>query len=1311
MGHESVSEISFTQVRKLVKDSSATDDIMDAIDAVYGGLIAVSPVVFGPAALPLLALIDVKNELMKLGKVVVRKLVASEDDYLGRYERMAAANCLITYTSFFEALSRTLPELTEDVELTTSEKWTLALQATRRLAAQAEGEVRQEKGGPDFTDRAVALPHPAVPPDEEFRQREAFYTELAKGFQAFIGGLQVWESAGSEYRSGVTSAMEELPAVAVGIYQDQYLALAVEYPGFFVWADLFEHAKTRQLSLALSEELKRQLDMVAAATGSIDQGLARLSAAIKAAADMASDTGTDYDQVVRELNQVYLSNVDQPVIEDRYEEAASHRQVDYPSKLGIYLPQAYKTLRYANRDERLEIEESWASSETRDDLGAFIVRYLESAYSSEAPLLILGHPGSGKSLLTEILAARLEPPIFNTVRIELRDIDPETSPQSQIEQQIKDEVGHDVSWPQFASALAGSPPLIILDGYDELLQSSGKTYSAYLTEVHRFQRRERILGRPVRVIVTSRITLIDKAAIPVGTTVLRLLEFDERRRSEWVSRWNTHNARYFNESGVARFSVPENPKILQLAEQPLLLLMLAVYDSAANQLSKNPHIDQTLLYQSLLTRFIERERRKGKDGREFEARSEKEQQEAIDADLERLGVAAIGMFNRRALHVQREELDADIGYFGLSREMPGGTGHRLSQAELLLGSFFFIHESKSRSSLPRGGEEERPTAFEFLHNTFGEFLTADFILRQVVKQTRPIGTLRSDSSLASVLEQRLEMLEDHWFSCFIHTPLYTRPVILSMLSEWFEHRLQSMGLSRDEVLEDLDLIINRQIRNTLYGGSPPAIMQHGKETPYAPLPLLGHLATYSMNLILLRTVLSGGWYTFDETPMGTDGGCRPWDRLVQLWRSWLPLESLTGVAAIISASRHSYLVVLSPRASFTTQASRSRLHDVHNVAEALGDDLLTALTGLALHTGDAAEADTIYRAVERLEGEDLHLGEHWRALRARWETDLFNLGHVGSYLEDGELNRLPFVATFLEGLHRTGITLDRLNTDSAEPVTGKHSNRYEAKLDIEIKEQLEPRALPAFFDASSVESMKALIRSPAGAPILQAATKRVDSPMILNTLSTWEAVATTEDLVIECIDMETAASLAELATKANAPHLCNLAAKCLLHHLYRDDTEVRITTEFLRCVADTIRSDVVEPEIAHRLVTRVSHLAVGVIRRGSSAPQHFEPLAHLVRIVNGAFSRIFVDALMARASSRSYLGLGKEIVIAAKVAHETQTEKILQAFTEIEPERYAASLRSIGDTLTVGELRSLRWAAGRLPGSGFAEIVADLPGV
>ena len=51
-----------------------------------------------------------------------------------------------------------------------------------------------------------------------------------------------------------------------------------------------------------------------------------------------------------------------------------------------------------------------------------------------------------------------------------------------------------------------------------------------------------IQHRPVRIIVTSRITLIDKAIIPPGTTVMRLEPFNEPRRTEWITRWNACNA-------------------------------------------------------------------------------------------------------------------------------------------------------------------------------------------------------------------------------------------------------------------------------------------------------------------------------------------------------------------------------------------------------------------------------------------------------------------------------------------------------------------------------------------------------------------------------------------------------------------------------------------------------------------------------------------------------------------------------------------------------------------------------------------------
>ena len=67
----------------------------------------------------------------------------------------------------------------------------------------------------------------------------------------------------------------------------------------------------------------------------------------------------------------------------------------------------------------------WGKRPDMKIFGPFIVRYLQSVYSIKAPLLVLGHPGSGKSLLSEMIAARLAYPAYTIIRVELRDVDPD----------------------------------------------------------------------------------------------------------------------------------------------------------------------------------------------------------------------------------------------------------------------------------------------------------------------------------------------------------------------------------------------------------------------------------------------------------------------------------------------------------------------------------------------------------------------------------------------------------------------------------------------------------------------------------------------------------------------------------------------------------------------------------------------------------------------------------------------------------------------------------------------------------------------
>ena len=605
--------------------------------------------------------------------------------------------------------------------------------------------------------------------------------------------------------------------------------------------------------------------------------------------------------------------IDQRVIDDRYAAKDEQVSLNYPRKHEIFVPQAFKALRYdgpGSATSHFEDESSWGKTSTRQGLGGFLMSYLSSPYSIETPLVILGHPGSGKSLLTEILAARLANSQFTALRIPLRDITAEAEVRTQLQDQISQDARRDIEWAEYSESMKATPPVVILDGFDELLQASGKVHAHYLKRVHEFQRREALDSCPVRVIVASRITLIDKAFLPPGCTVIRLEEFDEQRRKQWIKVWNTANQPFFDAQGIRPFGIPKNDKIIELSWQPLLLLMLALFDSESNQLRKHGDLDQTLLYNSLLRRFIERERLKEESGSNFHELGRSEQEEEIDSDMRRLGVAAMSMFNRRALHILKDDLDNDINYFNLQRQFEDTSGRLLSQAELLLGSFFFIHESKSSSRLADATvHEPDAAAFEFLHNTFGEFLTADFILSHVITEAVTVSKFRSDPDLEKELDRRLsepDKLLDAWFSALSFTPLYTRPVIVAMIREWGRHILRLKGMDPDEFISSLGEIVTRQIRQLLAGNTAPSsIMTGTRTTPYGTVPLLGHYAIYSLNLIILITMLSKDEYVFDESliPSRHEGGPRPWDQLTSLWRSWLAIDDLSGLATVVEANR------------------------------------------------------------------------------------------------------------------------------------------------------------------------------------------------------------------------------------------------------------------------------------------------------------------------------------------------------------------------------------------------------------------------
>ena len=127
-----ITGMSLRGVRKLLDDKSLGENAFDAVDQLIDAVLIFSPIALGPAGLALYALLEPKDHLVALCKNVIKAISKSDArDYLDQAENLAAANCLLTFTAYFEALSLHVPELTEIFRLTEEDK--------RHLAAATPG--------------------------------------------------------------------------------------------------------------------------------------------------------------------------------------------------------------------------------------------------------------------------------------------------------------------------------------------------------------------------------------------------------------------------------------------------------------------------------------------------------------------------------------------------------------------------------------------------------------------------------------------------------------------------------------------------------------------------------------------------------------------------------------------------------------------------------------------------------------------------------------------------------------------------------------------------------------------------------------------------------------------------------------------------------------------------------------------------------------------------------------------------------------------------------------------------------------------
>ncbi|MCP2335886.1 NACHT domain-containing protein [Actinomadura rupiterrae] len=797
-----------------VKILGGDSPIVETLDRLMGGILLTATA--GGSQLAL-SLFDAKGELGSLS----RELVSGLSDRLrglsrfSRTERLEAARQVIMLAAFFDALAEAdLPD--ELRHFTRAEQLTLVgAEASRRLHRVVSYLTRTTLVQQD------ALFHYEGSPDHD-------------GLPFFLGlGMAVAELAwaGHELDEDVQVTLhEEVPVAAMRRYEELYLRLATEFPELAFWTDRMDHHATRTELAALRTGLE-----------GLRTVLERLS------------SGVAPDERRAALARAHRARLDRPVTLS----AESPGALTFPSLAEIYVNPRYRVVQAFRSGVRLNEEETWQWGDVHDDLQAFLVGYLTSFATVDEPLLLLGQPGSGKSRFTEMLAASLPPEDFMAVRVALREVPADADLQTQIEAGIRAATGESVSWPDLARSAGDALPVVLLDGFDELLQATGISQSDYLEQVVRFQEREAAQGRPVAVLVTSRTSVADRMRLPPsGVVAVRLEPFSEFQTTRWLDVWNTANANALAARGLRPLPAEVALRHPDLASQPLLLLMLALYDSDGNALQNNgDDLDSADLYERLLTRFAEREVRKlhpELDGRPLA--------DAVEDELQRLSITAFAMFNRGRQWVNEDELTSDLAAL-----LPAShTTHRnsfraaLSPGQVVVGRFFFVH----RSQAVQDGEVRG--TYEFLHATFGEYLVARLVVHEV----------SALASVARLSRSRHQVLDDAFLHALLSfAPLTGRKSVIAFLRTL-------IGRSADrEVMAELLHGFFHEAFGTRVGRTLSEYEPVRRSVP-------SRVAVHSANLLLLL-VAAKAELTGRELFPDSAHPIEEWKRCTGLWHSHL----------------------------------------------------------------------------------------------------------------------------------------------------------------------------------------------------------------------------------------------------------------------------------------------------------------------------------------------------------------------------------------------------------------------------------------
>lgn len=851
------------------------------------------------------SLLGPKNAVVKLCEQLQAKIPSevSESRGVDRTNLLIAAHSIIVITSFFDAASLIQGQIAEaEVELTGKEE----LQMTKR----DKSGIRMG-GLVDFlVSTEIPFPKPELARGELQAHLSEFYVNLAASLSRFCQGLVFWDDLDDRKRRIVSDYLElEVPKLALRSYQNSLRKLATEVREFEIWLNLLAVQGLRSSIREQGEEASEKLGRVLLAQRSAAEKFDELQRFLRhLATDLQTPSVGKFDLVGKINSVTQLSLIPPDVARLKGESGAS-----IPALSELYIEPPFKVIS-SDSQTHVSKEAWWASIDARHDLDDFFSSYLTATPAAfTKPLLVLGHPGSGKSSLTRVLAAGISGTSFVPVRVELRRVTPSQGIEVQIEEGLSTLLGRTTTWAEFRRSTSLTP-VIFLDGLDELIQASDEKQADYLEQVQSFQQRELSSGGAF-VIVTSRTVVADQARIPPDSLVLKIDDFGMPEISAFIRTWNASNDAYFCRVGLRPLPEELPREVAQLAGQPLLLLLLALLDAENNSLQSDAATrTRASTYRQILSTFIGREVLKHQPRMD-----DHEAEGVVERELLMLSYIALGMFNRGVQMMSTKQVAEDLAALASD----SGRTTQIDTVQKLLGRFFFVHQAQSKAI------DGSQSAYEFLHSTFGEYLVAH-LAYEILSEVRD----EAERMMSSRFTQGRNA--DQWASLlFSFEPLSQRTQILEFFSELAAEPAENSNMS--------ELLVSLAVARVKAGGDDLSSQEQYRP---ADRTRAAKLATYTCNLLLLACCMP---------PLPRpDGGmvraivrtARDWDRLVFLWKSQLEESAWEQLSQVLWARSSALLSARNDEdvevgLDFLAPATSSRYHPqpVPAPAETLSESL------------------------------------------------------------------------------------------------------------------------------------------------------------------------------------------------------------------------------------------------------------------------------------------------------------------------------------------------------------------------------------